>query len=319
LAAFVFMRTFDTSPVLASEIDHLGHMNVRFYAERSGRATQTLLTELGLGPDAGADQGQRPTQIDSYTRYQREQFAGATLAVNGGVIGASADGVQAYFELVNPAKGEVAATFIITTALTDRATGEVARLPGAVLASAEARRITLPEHGRPRTIGLTPPRLDITHAELAARLSESPDDPMSRRAEWTVPQEACDENGVLADVGAMMFGGFRMPSADEMRQWGPMTFATEGAERVGWASLETRMVRVSPARAGDQLSSLGAEIGLHAKVRYTRRWLFNTTTGRLVSLNDNVNIALDLDARRAIDIPPDIRRQIEARHVPEFA
>ena len=98
-----------------------------------------------------------------------------------------------------------------------------------------------------------------------------------------------------------------------------MTFSTDEGHRVGWASLETRMIRVSPARVGDALCSLGAEIGLHSKVRHTRRWLFNTTTGRLVTVNDNVNIALDLDARRAIPIPASIRRSIAARHVPEFA
>ena len=54
-------------------------------------------------------------------------------------------------------------------------------------------------------------------------------------------------------------------------------------------------------------------------MRHSRRWLFNLTSGQLVSLNDNVSIALDLDARRAIDIPPSIRRQIEASYAPEFA
>ncbi|HLI67006.1 MAG TPA: thioesterase family protein [Caulobacteraceae bacterium] len=313
------MRTFDTADVLASEIDHLGHMNVRFYAERSQRANSALLAELGLDPDMGADRGVRLTQTDSYTRYQREQFAGATLVVRGGVLGADALGVRTYYELANPAKDEIAATFLITTALTDRTTGEVSALPEAVVAHANARRIELPAHGRPRTIDMGPPRTDLDFQDVAARVTEDPDDHMSRRSDWTVPPEACDEHGVLADVGMMMFGGFRPPTPDEMKRFGPMTFETEEGHRVGWASLETRMVRVSPARAGDQLCSIGAEIGLHSKVRHTRRWLFNTTTGRLVTLNDNVNIALDLDARRAIDIPPSLRKSIEARHTPEFA
>jgi acyl-CoA thioester hydrolase len=227
--------------------------------------------------------------------------------------------VRTYYELANPAKDEIAATFLITTALTDRTTGEVSALPEAVVAHANARRIELPAHGRPRTIDMGPPRTDLDFQDVAARVTEDPDDHMSRRSDWTVPPEACDEHGVLADVGMMMFGGFRPPTPDEMKRFGPMTFETEEGHRVGWASLETRMVRVSPARAGDQLCSIGAEIGLHSKVRHTRRWLFNTTTGRLVTLNDNVNIALDLDARRAIDIPPSLRKSIEARHTPEFA
>jgi acyl-CoA thioester hydrolase len=311
------VRTFDSSDVKPTEIDGLGHMNVRYYAERAQRANEALLAELGLG--AAGDGDLRLTQPDTYTRYQREQFAGATLAVRGGVLEADANGVRCYYELANPAKGEIAATFLITSALADRMSGETTPLSPSVVAEANARRIELPAHGRPRTIDMRAPRTDLVFAELSARLAEDPDDPMSRRSDWVVPPEACDEHGVLADVGAMMFGGFRMPTAEEMRRHGPMTFSTDEGHRVGWASLETRMIRVSPARAGDSLCSLGAEIGLHSKVRHTRRWLFNTTTGRLVTLNDNVNIALDLDARRAIDIPASIRRSIEARHLPEFA
>ena len=54
-------------------------------------------------------------------------------------------------------------------------------------------------------------------------------------------------------------------------------------------------------------------------MRHSRRWIFNTTTGQLVSLNDNVSVALDLDARRSIQIPTKVRSQLERRHFPEFA
>jgi hypothetical protein len=47
--------------------------------------------------------------------------------------------------------------------------------------------------------------------------------------------------------------------------------------------------------------------------------VFNGATGELMTLNDNVNIALDLDARRSIEIPPEFRSRLELRHVPEFA
>ena len=121
------MRTFDTADVKPTEIDGLDHMNVRYYAERAQRANQALLAELGL--DAGDDSGLRLTQPDTYTRYQREQFAGATLVVRGGVLEADANGVRCYYELANPAKGEIAATFLITGALADRTSGETAPCP----------------------------------------------------------------------------------------------------------------------------------------------------------------------------------------------
>jgi acyl-CoA thioester hydrolase len=313
------LRTFDTAEVKPEEIDGLGHMNVRFYMERAQRANRLLLAELGVGADEGEAPGVRATQADTYVRYQREQFQGQLLSVNGGVLEATPTGLRAFYELANPARGEIAATFIIVTALTDRATGGPAPLPAETLKAAEAARIELPDHGRPRTIDLAPPRLDLTYDAVAARISEEGSDPWSRRMKWPVPAEACDEHGNLVDTGMLMFGGFRQPSAEEMRRHGPMTFTGDDGHRLGWASLETRMVRVSQARAGDMLSSISAEVGLHAKVRHSRRWLFNLTSGQLVSLNDNVSIALDLDARRAIDIPPSIRRQIEASYAPEFA
>jgi acyl-CoA thioesterase FadM len=313
------MRILDTSEIKASEIDGLGHMNVRFYAERAQRANRALLAEIGLGGDEGEIPGLRVTQTDTYCRYHREQFKGQTLTVSGGVLEVGPAELRAFYEIANPARGEIAATFIIQSTLADRATGGRSPMAQSTRAAAEAKIVALPEHGRPRTVDLGPPRLDLAFETVAERLADDESDPMSRRSEWTVTPELCDEHGVLADTGALMFGGARPPTTAEMRRHGPMTFIGDSGHRLGWASLETRMVRVSPARVGDVLCSIGAEIGLHAKVRHSRRWLFNRTRGQLVSLNDNVSIALDLDARRSIDIPPSLRRQLEARHVPEFA
>jgi hypothetical protein len=223
---------------------------------------------------------------------------------------------------VNDAKAQVAATFIITTALVERATRAPLPLPDEAIDAAMTALVELPEHGRPRTIDLSPPRLDLGYAELAARLSEDTSDPMSRRMERTIEASECDSHGFLKETQDLMFGGFRMPRIEpgaKTTPFGPMTFSSDDGRRFGWASMETRNVRVSQPRAGDRICSIGAEIGLHAKIRHSRRWMFNVTSGALVSLNDNVNIALDLDARRSIEIPPEFRSKLELRHVPEFA
>lgn len=291
-------------------------MNVRYYMERAQRANRALMAELGLAAD-GPDG--RLAQPDIYCRYHREQFEGSTLTVNGGVLEVSPSELSTFYEVVNPARGEVAATYIITNALIDPASGEAAALPSGVRASAAGERIALPDHGRSRTINLAAPRADLAFEALAERLADDASDPMSRRSEWTVAPESCDEHGFLVDGGAMMFGGWRAPTAEEMRQHGPMVFTGDGGHRLGWASLETRMVSLGPVRAGETLCSIGGEISLQPKVRHSRRWLFSATTGALVSINDNVSIALDLDARRPIEIPPTIRGRLESRHVPEFA
>lgn len=313
------MRILDESEIQPSEIDGLGHMNVRFYMERAQRANRALMTELGLKAGRDGARDLRLTQTDTYCRYHREQFQGSVLTVNGGVLKAGETELSTFYEVANPAKGQIAATFIMVSALFDRRTGEAAPIPAAAREAAVKAQVELPDYGQARTIDLGVPRLDLAYDVVADRLADDPTDPMSRRSEWTVTPESCDEHGFLIDSSAMMFGNARPPSAEEMRRHGPMTFVGDEGHRLGWASLETRMVRVSPARAGDTLCSIGAEIGLHPKVRHSRRWLFNASTGRLVSLNDNVSIALDLDARRSIEIPPSIRSQLETRHVPEFA
>ncbi|HEY2710021.1 MAG TPA: thioesterase family protein [Caulobacteraceae bacterium] len=317
------MRLLHESEIKPTEIDHLGHMNVRFYMDRAQRANKALMASFGLDKNALASGGARLVQKDSYIRYHREQFQGSTLEVRGGVLQADASRLQLYFELVNDAKAQVAATFIMSVSLVDRATRADLPVPEAALAAAADERVTMPEHGRPRTIDLGAPRLDIVYEELAERLSDEHSDPMSRRMQRTIKASECDEFGFLAESRDMMFGGFRMPRPEAMREaersFGPMTFVSDDGHRFGWASLETRNVQVEQPRAGDTICSIGAEIGLHSKVRHSRRWMFNTTTGRLVSLNDNVSVGLDLDARRTIEIPPKLRTVLESRHFPEFA
>ncbi|HUZ14400.1 MAG TPA: thioesterase family protein [Caulobacteraceae bacterium] len=313
------MRILDTSEVRASEIDGLGHMNVRFYMERALRANRGLMNGFGLGPDACERRGARLVQLDTYCRYHREQFQGATLTVSGGVAEAGEARLTLFYDVANPEKAEVAASFIIVVALMDRATAQALPLPPGVLDAARATRVDVPEHGRPRTIDLAPPRMDLRLSDVARRLADDASDPMSQRLEWRVDAARCDEHGFLADGQDMMFGGWGRPRAAPSDSHGPMTFVGGEGHRLGWASLETRMVRVAQPRAGDVLCSIGAEIGLHPKVRHSRRWIFDAATGALVSLNDNVSIALDLDARRSIAIPSEVRAQLAGRHLPELA
>jgi acyl-CoA thioesterase FadM len=48
------MQILDDGPVLDTEIDSLGHMNVRFYLNRVDRANRSLLQKLGLNELAPA-------------------------------------------------------------------------------------------------------------------------------------------------------------------------------------------------------------------------------------------------------------------------
>ena len=76
-------------------------MNVRFYAARALRATQTLAASLDLDAPSCERSGVSLLVTDAFTRYHREQLAGARLAVRGGVIAVDAERLRVYHELSN--------------------------------------------------------------------------------------------------------------------------------------------------------------------------------------------------------------------------
>ena len=115
------LRSLLEAPVQAEEIDHLGHMNVRFYLEKAVHATRVLASAHGLNPEACRQQGAELELHDSFARHYREQLEGAPLAVMGGVLSVQTDGLRFYHELVKAELNERAATFVHALALRQRA------------------------------------------------------------------------------------------------------------------------------------------------------------------------------------------------------
>ena len=61
-----------TSTVTDDQIDHLGHMNVRFYGTNAQAASNAVVDRLGIDPG-------RVDLTDVYTRHHQEQLLGASL------------------------------------------------------------------------------------------------------------------------------------------------------------------------------------------------------------------------------------------------
>lgn len=314
------MRRFAETIVGDHETDTLGHMNVTFYIQRVLQANKEMFDAFGLDFDKHGAQNARLSAADTYNRFHREQFPGATLAVQGGVLDAHENGARLYYEVLNTQKNELAAAFIIAFDLIDSATRAKLPLPADVIARANERRIDIPDHGKPRSINLDiKPRFDMTYNDLIARLdkADKSDTGMGGRMQRVVEARDCDAFGYFNDEQDMMFGGRHNEEMGKRR--GPPTFTTEEGHRFGWAFLETRSLRRAQPRIGETLEMINAEIGIGAKTRHSRRWVFNRTTGELASVNDMVSIALDLDARRAINVPVKVRESLERAFAPDLA
>lgn len=307
------------APVGPDEIDSLGHMNVRYYSTRVALATRTLLASWGWDEARLAAEGLIVVAQDSFNHYLREQFAGATIVVDGGACDVHEGGLRLYLELVNLADGERAATFLTRPVLMDRRTRTPRSMPRALLERARGATVELPQHGLPRSIDLAPPRVDLRYEDVKGRLGRA-FSPFPTRGKVRVPASECDEFGFLNLTCAqeIMFSAFAaMAQAAGVRAGPPIERGSDG-RRIGWAVLENRQFLVATPRANDPIATLHAPIRTTAKTQQVRRWTFDTASGALLSVIDAVMLALDLDARRATEIPPSMRGALEGTAVDDL-
>jgi acyl-CoA thioester hydrolase len=307
------------SLVTEDQIDTLGHMNVRYYVERMTVANEVLLQKFGvrLSP------GQIVRRTDTYTKFLREQFSGATLQTFGGVVDApeemEREGISAYFEIRNAETQDLAACFIVTSnvivdATQERVTHEV---PGN--ARHGGIEVEIPAHGSPRTLSLQPPG-KVAFDELSGYIADHEiPGAMYGRREGLVQDVDCDANGRLREEVDLMFVMYRPEHEEAPDTQGPPLFRDEHGRRYSFAIMENRAVVWQRPMNGDALVSLSGDLAWGEKWRQTRRWIFNRTTKELLGVSDHVALCMDLDARKAIPIPAEELRLIEENCLTQFA
>lgn len=300
------LRVLHESTVHEEEIDALGHMNVRFYGARALQSTDRLLTELGV--EASVLGGAKMLAYDLprlFTRYQREQVAGARLVVRGGLVRVDADGLRLYHELRNLDRDELAASFVHDVVFrSDGETGSLS-IPESVQKELERFCIAFPDAGRPRSIDLDAP-------PVAPTLAEALEGGLAFRLPRQIEAETCDAEGRLtAEMRPFyMWGG--QPVDPEKQQDGPPLVKLADGAMMGWASMETRSVMLEQPRVGMRVQSFAATVELARKTNLRRYWVFDVDSGRLLLANEVVELALHLGERRAIEIPEEIRSEMES-------
>lgn len=307
-----------TTLVEDSEIDSLGHMNVRYYLQRAARANRQALENAGYHNNLPATQIFR--QVDTYTQFRKEQFAGATLKTYGGLVqdegGLGLDGVHGYFEIRNAETDEIAATLIITTQAIDSVTQLQCPTPSPTNSNLQA--LAIPKHGLPRSLSLQPPSA-VTLERLESVASDDPIPGMGSGKRYsTVLAEDCDESGRLQENLDLMYVVHRPQPGDDLQSFGPPLLRDPQGRRYSWAMLETRSIVVSRPMAGDKIVSIGADVAQGEKWRQSRRWIFTQDTGVLLGISDTLGICIDLDARRSIPMPDDVRAAIAQNSLPEL-
>ena len=92
--------------------------------------------------------------------------------------------------------------------------------------------------------------------------------------------------------------------------------AHRATERRAFAAVHTFCNLKKELRVGDVLHMEGGIVGVERKLLKLCDNIYNSATGDLVSTFESHAIHLDLDARRAAEIPPDTLAKLEAHKVP---
>ena len=227
------LRVTHESSVTEDQIDHLGHMNVRFYGVNAQAGTRHVLASLQAWND-------RPYLVhDVYTRHHREQMLGTPLVVRSAVIGVDAGGVRVLHELAAADTEVVAATFVHGVAPADER-GDRVPLEAAAVEAIRPVVVPPPEHAATRTISL-----DVDLGAAAPPLGTLRERGLQVRKERRVQAAECDEDGRYRIEMAPMLTWGGEPVDDDER--GDMVVEDPDGRPIGWALMETRVQVGSPA------------------------------------------------------------------------
>jgi len=109
--------------------DHMGHMNVMWYAGKFDEACWQLLAILGLHPSRFAQDGTGMAAVEQHIQYKRELRAGDAVTIQSALLEVKEKAIHMIHKMVHAASGEIAATTVIVGVHIDATIRKAVRLP----------------------------------------------------------------------------------------------------------------------------------------------------------------------------------------------
>jgi acyl-CoA thioester hydrolase len=113
--------------------DHMGHMNVMWYAGKFDEATWHLANQFGITPSYLRENKRAMVAVQQETAYKRELFAGDVIMIRSCVQEMREKVVRFYHEMLNAESREIAATTSITGVHLDSVTRKSCPFPDRIL------------------------------------------------------------------------------------------------------------------------------------------------------------------------------------------
>ncbi len=93
-----------------SEIDHMGHMNIKYYAEKFDQATWKILMAVGVTPRYVQETGKGFAVLESLTKYLHELLAGTSVLIETVLLEVTTKKVRILHRMKKKETGEIVAT-----------------------------------------------------------------------------------------------------------------------------------------------------------------------------------------------------------------
>lgn len=282
------------------ECDEMGHMNVQFYMAKLEEGLHHMRVALGLPSVISSRQPVALRVTSNHVRFLAEQRASDVLIIEGGISQADEGGLTVYSEMVNPATDRVAATFQSRLEGWNIESAEPSPVPGNVLARANDLRCEVPEYGRPRGVSARPPLPDFPLVEAQKR-------GLIEIYRGAVMPEHC---GVRGWNALQHYAGRVSDGAPHL--WLALGLDRQKMLEIGHgvAVVEFSWRHGAPLWPGDTIVAASGILGVGGKTVTIRHCLFNGESEALIGVSEAVAVALDLRARRAVELRDDEREML---------
>ena len=109
--------------------DHMGHMNVMWYASKFDEACWQLLGMLGFHRSRFAEDVTAMAAVEQHTQYKRELHPGDAVTIQSALLEVKDKSIHMLHKMVHDASGEVAATTVIVGVHIDARIRKAIRIP----------------------------------------------------------------------------------------------------------------------------------------------------------------------------------------------
>lgn len=284
----------------------MGHMNVRFHVSRAMEGLVGLAAELGM-PRAFAPNATATLMIkEHHIRFLREALPPDALDMIGGVI-SLAETDSRLFQLTRHTGGAPSVAFQTEVVHVTPHAAQAFLWPDRVRAAAESMTVKVEGAVGPRSLtpGAPMPPASLAQAEAAG---------LKCIAAGAVQPQDCDAFGRMrAEMFIARISDGYSHYAANLRQ----VVEASGVEpdRLGTAAVEFRLRYLAWPRAGDRVELRSGLVEVGARTNTLVHWLLDPETGEPWGQAEQVVLPFDLQARKMISLPDEVRARLSQQLV----